>query len=465
MECSVKRLVIIGAGFSGTVTAIEFLKRAPKGSQLIIVNRSGKMARGLAYGTNSPHHLLNVPAGNMSALVDSPDSFLAFCQRIDPDTHSGSFVSRKMYGAYLSELLSQAEMESSVQCSRITGEVLSIQPAGTGATIENHTGERIVADHVVLAFGNFSPARPHGLQQLDSCSAYIEDPWSTTAKVVSHEAPRILLVGSGLTAVDTLISLRQSHPDAKVTMVSRRGLLPTAHRERMPVVGFSTSICADVLAAPRSVSSYMRLIRREIARSPEHWREVVAAMRPITSELWEGLSLDERRRFLRHVQPHWDVYRHRVAPKTFQIYQDALAASGVRSIAGRILSIALEGPCVSVRIKTRGTENIDEWQFDQIINCTGPCTDIGKITDTFISYLSKEAMICADALNLGINVDKDYAVVDSSGKSSGWLSYVGPMLKAQLWEATAVPELRQHARALAIQVAQAFTAPVGSDSI
>lgn len=464
MECQVKRLVIIGAGFSGAVTAIEFLKRAPEGAHLTIINRSGKMARGLAYGTNSPHHLLNVPAGNMSALVDQPDSFLAFCQRIDPETHSGSFVSRKMYGAYLSEMLSQAEAQSRVKCSRITGEVLSIQPDGAGAVIDVSTGEQIVADHVVLAFGNFSPARPSGLQQLDSCSVYTEDPWSPLAQVSSDQAPRVLLVGSGLTAVDTLISLRQSHPAAKVTMVSRRGLLPTAHRDRIPAVGFSTTICAGLLASEPSVSSYMRLVRREVARSPEHWREVVAALRPITSELWERLPLDERKRFLRHVQPHWDVYRHRVAPQTYRIYQEALATSSVSSIAGRILSVAVEGACVSVHIKARGIDNVVECRFDQVINCTGPCTDIEKITDPFISYLSNEAMICADALNLGIKVGKDYAVVDSSGKSIRWLSYVGPMLKAQLWEATAVPELRQHARALAIEVVKSFTS-VESDSI
>lgn len=459
-----KRLVIIGAGFSGTVTAIEFLKRAPEGAHLTIINRSGKMARGLAYGTNSPHHFLNVPAGNMSALVDQPDSFLTFCQRTDPETHSGSFVLRKLYGTYLSEMLSQAEAQSRVKCSRITGGVLSIQPDGRGAVIEVDTGERIVADHVVLAFGNFAPARPSELQQLDSCSVYKEDPWSPSTQVASDQAPRVLLVGSGLTAVDTLVTLRQTHPEAKITMVSRRGLLPTAHRNRIPNVGFSTTICADMLASVSSVSSYMKLVRREVARSPEHWREVVAALRPITSELWERLPLDERKRFLRHVQPHWDVYRHRVAPQTFRIYQEALAASNISLIAGRIFSVAVEGACVSVRIKARGTENVVECLFDQVINCTGPCTDIEKITDPLISYLSNEEIICADTLNLGIKVSKNYSVVDNSGKTVQWLSYVGPMLKAQLWEATAVPELRQHARALAIEVVKSFTS-VESDSI
>lgn len=451
-----KRLVIIGAGFSGAVTAIEFLKRAPKGSQLTIVNRSGRMARGLAYGTNSSDHLLNVPAGNMSAIVDDQNSFLEFCRKHDPETHSGSFVSRKLYGVYLSELLSLAEAESGVQCSRITGEVLSIKPAGAGAVIELNTGEQIDADHVVLAFGNFAPARPHGLQALDTCPAYVADPWSASASPAPMEAPRVLLIGSGLTALDTLVSLRQTHPAAKVTMISRRGLMPTSHRERLPATGFSTNICADLLEAAPSVSSYMKMVRKEVARSPEHWREVVAALRPITSRLWERLPAGERKRFLRHVQPHWDTYRHRVAPQTFRIYQDALAASTVRMVAGRIVSVAVEEACISVRLKGRGTEEIIECQFDQVINCTGPCTDIGKITDTFISYLLKESIVCADDLNLGIKVGKNYAVITPSGNSQDWLSYVGPMLKANLWEATAVPELRQHARALAIDIATRF---------
>jgi uncharacterized NAD(P)/FAD-binding protein YdhS len=460
LERQVKRLVIIGAGFSGAVTAIEFLRRAPKGSQLTIVNRSGKMARGLAYGTNSSDHLLNVPAGNMSALVDEPNSFLDFCRKLDPEVHSGSFVSRKTYGVYLSELLSRSEAESGVQCSRITGEVLSIHSADNGAVIELNTGKQICADHVVLAFGNFAPARPRVLQALDNCPAYVPDPWSASALSVQLEKPRILLIGSGLTALDMLISMRQIYPDAQVTMVSRRGLMPASHRDRLPAPGFSTSICDDLLAVPASISSYMKLVRKEVARSPEHWREVVAALRPITSQLWERLSNEERRRFLRHVQPHWDVHRHRVAPQTFRILQDALAASQVRLVAGRVVSVAVEGDCVSVRLKARGTEQVVDGQFDQIINCTGPCTDISRISDALISYLLNEAIVCADDLNLGIKVDKNHAVIEPTGRSLSWLSYVGPMLKARLWEATAVPELRQHARTLAIDIARRFASDV-----
>src|SRR3546814_2414729 len=105
-------LVIIGAGFSGTVAAIEFLRTAPEGSKLIIVNRSGQMAKGLAYGTNSPIHLLNVPAGNMTAIVNEPDSYLKYCQLSDEKITASSFTPRKLYGEYLESLLKGAEFSA-----------------------------------------------------------------------------------------------------------------------------------------------------------------------------------------------------------------------------------------------------------------------------------------------------------------------------------------------------------------
>ena len=72
-------IVIIGGGFSGTLTAVHLLKRGfGAAGRLILVNRSGAMARGVAYGTTSDVHVLNVPAGRMSAFDDDPDSFVRF---------------------------------------------------------------------------------------------------------------------------------------------------------------------------------------------------------------------------------------------------------------------------------------------------------------------------------------------------------------------------------------------------
>ena len=66
------------------------------------------MARGLAYGTQSDHHVLNVPAGRMSAFEDDPDSFVRFVQERGVGADGGAFVSRHLYGAYLVWLLTTA---------------------------------------------------------------------------------------------------------------------------------------------------------------------------------------------------------------------------------------------------------------------------------------------------------------------------------------------------------------------
>ena len=102
-------IAVVGSGFSGVMTAVHLL-RGPSSRpvRVLMVNRSGVMARGVAYGTSSPSHLLNVPAGKMSALPDDPGHFLRFAQSLDSSITPVSFVRRSIYGAYLEHLLSEA---------------------------------------------------------------------------------------------------------------------------------------------------------------------------------------------------------------------------------------------------------------------------------------------------------------------------------------------------------------------
>src|SRR5688572_18546145 len=108
-----RTVVVIGAGFSGTVAAAHLLRQgigAPL--RVVLVNRSGPVARGVAYGTRSEAHVLNVPAGRMSAFPDDEDSFLRFARRHDPAITGGSFVPRHLYGQYLEDVLHSAEREA-----------------------------------------------------------------------------------------------------------------------------------------------------------------------------------------------------------------------------------------------------------------------------------------------------------------------------------------------------------------
>ena len=62
-------VAIVGAGFSGTIVA-SLLARS--GQYVLLVDGSGKAGKGTAYSTTEPTHLLNVPAGRMSAGTGAP---------------------------------------------------------------------------------------------------------------------------------------------------------------------------------------------------------------------------------------------------------------------------------------------------------------------------------------------------------------------------------------------------------
>ena len=458
-----KTLVIIGAGFSGTVAAIEFLRSAPKGTRLIIINRSGAVARGLAYGTSSSKHLLNVPAGNMSALVDDPDSFLRYCQTRLPDTTSSSFVSRKLYGDYLSSLLDGAEQDAKnhIDVERLTAEVKTLTPHKRGALIELSSGESIFADQVILAFGHFPPRTPAVLESLLDFPGYVANPWnaSFSTSTSNSKDASILLLGSGLTALDVISSLGQICEGGQIYLLSRRGLLPLPHRASKGGLHPPASFKDELLNTPPRVLSYLRTIKAQVKvgeKSGLDWRDVVAAVRPITSSLWTRLPAKERSRFLRHLQPYWDVHRHRVAPDTYRFFDEALARQKILPIAGRISNIE---PCdgkTLVTVQRRGGRGTEKLLVDRIINCTGPNSNPSLIEEPLIQQLIRDDLISIDDHGLGLRISDTMAVESQDGTPSEWLSYVGPMLKASLWEATAVPELRIYASGLARKISGKF---------
>lgn len=172
-------------------------------------------------------------------------------------------------------------------------------------------------------------------------------------------------------------------------------------------------------------------------------------LRPHTATLWARLPVVERRRFLRHAQAYWDVHRHRVAPGAFQAFQSAVAEGRLKPMAGRIKTLESFEHGLRIGIQLRGSHKLTYIKVAQLINCTGPNSDLRRVDDRLIKQLQADDLISIDPDGMGLHVDSSLAVKDREGRPLSWLSYVGPMLKADYWEATAVPELRQHAWQLA----------------
>jgi uncharacterized NAD(P)/FAD-binding protein YdhS len=84
-----------------------------------------------------------------------------------------------------------------------------------------------------------------------------------------------------------------------------------------------------------------------------------------------------------------------------------------------------------------------------VINCTEPDYAITRSAQPLWRDLLQCGLCVADELGLGVRTGPAGAVIDTEGWPGPHLFYVGPMLRADVWEATAVGELRVHAEQLA----------------
>jgi uncharacterized NAD(P)/FAD-binding protein YdhS len=462
MTSQSQSIAIVGGGFSGTITAVHLLRRPPANvHRIIIVDRSGAMARGVAYGTDSDHHVLNVVAGQMSAFDADPHGFVRFVRARGLDVDDGAFVPRGFYGAYLESLLAEAaEQADGVTLERVNAEVLRIEPAPTGdrALLTLSSGAEIHAARVVLAVGNYPPETSHfAADGFPSDSRrYISDPWARGALETVERGAPVVLMGTGLTMVDVVMELRALGA-GECLAISRRGLLPLSHRttQRLPDRSEFPPALVDGDGEAASVRAYVRAVRRHIrdaASRDVDWRDVIASLRPSTPRLWQALSPDERRRFLRHVKPFWDVHRHRMAPQLHEAFAALQRGGQVTVLAGRVVGLFEEADGAVVQFRPRGAADTRALKAGAVVNCTGPVSDTRRIRESLFADLCERGLLRPDALGLGIETTSTGALIDADGRPSSILFYVGPFTRARDWEATAVPELRRHARDLADQL-------------
>ena len=448
---SAPTIVVIGGGFSGTAVAAHLLRRG-RPVRVLLVNRYGPIGRGVAYRTRLEAHVLNVPAGGMSALPEEPDDFVRFARGRDSSIQAGTYVSRRVYGEYLQHVLRTAETRavSEAALERVVGEVRDVVAGpGGGATVVFADGGRRGADAVVLALGNYSPADPPAEGgDFYASTRYVRDPWIRGSLDAIREGESVLMLGTGLTMMDIVLDLASRGVRRPLRAVSRHGLLPHAHVESGAGPA-GPALPPGFDEPPLTAARLLSAVRRQAAARDGDWRGVVAALRPVTPALWKRLDRTERARFLRHVRPFWDVHRHRAAPTTAAAVSSLMAHGELQLRAARVVRYESAADGVRVVVRPRGGRETDVLFVERVVNCTGPSSDVARIGDALLDALLGRGQLVPDPHRLGVEVAEDGSVRDASGAPSPVLFLVGPLLKARDWEATAVPELRTHAARLA----------------
>ncbi|MFM9978591.1 MAG: FAD/NAD(P)-binding protein [Sphingomonadaceae bacterium] len=445
MPMATKKVVIIGGGFSGTLTAINLLRH--DGPDAVLIERAPQAGRGTAYSAAHPDHLLNVRAGNMSAYPDDPGHFARWLAARTGDC-AATFAPRIVYGDYLAEELGHAIAAAPQRLRLVRDTALALETGDTGVAVTLASGGTVTADVAVLAMGNLPPHAPAPLDPVAlGDDLYRGDPWAGDIGEGLGPDDSVLLLGTGLTMVDAALLLAARGFTGRIIAMSRRGLLPRMHDAAQPPV-----IPLDD-RPPTALSPLVRAVRE--AADAIGWRNAVDRLRPFTQSLWCAASPQEQARFLRHMRPWWDVHRHRIAPSV-AARLDAMRADGrLTALAAKPVAYQPEARSVAVDWRGRGSDTVSTLHVRRIVNCTGPQGDLARSSEPLLQGLVADGHARADICRLGLDVDRAGNLIGRNGIPNPALFALGPMTRGAFWEINAVPDIRVQVWAVARKLANA----------
>ncbi|MEU1338796.1 FAD/NAD(P)-binding protein [Streptomyces sp. NPDC005827] len=438
-------VAIVGAGAAGTLTAVQLCETAHRRRtplDLVLIDPAPEAGRGTAYATRDPRHRLNVPAGNMSAYPDDPGHFVRWlCRHGEPTVTGADFATRYRYGAYLADTLGQALVRAhgtvAVRRLRTLAESCTGTPDGR---VELHLadGGPLVADSTVLATGPAGATAAWAPPALRASPRFIGSPWVPGALDPVRDSPDdVLLVGTGLTAVDLALAL--DRPGRTVHALSRSGLLPQPH-----ALGPAGAMPAPDGLEDTSLGRLRRAVWRHVSRSVRthgDWRPALDSLRPHTARLWRSLTPEEREEFLAREGALWNTHRHRMAPATAEHVSRARTARRLHVHTGTVARVT-EGADGSLAVELSGGQVLHTgW----VVDCTGP----GRRLDSPLwQDLFGSGTALPGPLGMGA-ATRDGRLLDARGRAALPLFTLGAPRRGELWETTAVPEIRVQAAELA----------------
>ena len=435
-----RRVVVIGGGASGVLLAVHLLRGETRSSEVVVIERRSELGAGIAYATNHPDHLLNVRAANMSAFPDDPGHFARWlAARPTPDAACGDdgFAPRRLYRDYLADLIDPLLRSGQLRCVQAEARRLEVVPDGVEVACSDASVIR--GDAAVVATGNEGPSLPP--------EPWRHEGWGDPGPCRIPSQASVVVVGTGLTMVDRVLWLLHGGHRGTITAVSRHGLLPQAHGPGAPL-----PLSAEDVPFGARLTQFMAWIRARTAAAEQEgqgWRNAFDGLRPHTQALWAHLPKAERRRFLRHAKPFWDLHRHRIAPHARRLLAEAQARGQFRVLAGRVTAFdPRPDGNVEVHVALRGAKGTETLAAAAVFECRGRAADVTRSENPLLRDLLARGAARPDALGLGLAVSDHCALLDDRGRESERIYAMGPVTSGTFWEIVAIPDIRKQAQDL-----------------
>ncbi|UVE48119.1 FAD/NAD(P)-binding protein [Pseudomonas chlororaphis] len=456
-------VLIVGGGLSGALLAAQLL-RLPGRRQVRVIEPRSELGRGEAYSAVELGHTLNGNAARMSVDPDNADDLTLWLSDYiagggwpesdrQPVPVSELFAPRGIFGLYVQQRLAEAQAIGALQGSTVThvrAEAVDLQADAEGAWLTLDDGQRLRGAFAVLATGMFPAARTPQTES-SGLNAAALDPWDVSAMSRLDPQGTVLIIGSGLTMVDAVVSLEQAGHRGPIEVFSRHGLLPHVRRQPPAWVDFlaeDPSICT-----PRQLLHELRRQCRQALADGVDWQAPLDTVRAHIGRLWSQATDGQRRQFVRHVRPWWESHHHRSPPLSAELVARLHGEGRLRIHAASFkgLEPSADG-CLAIGIRRRGETQTSWVAGDALINSSGIEYDWRRVARPLPQQLLARGLIQPGPLALGIRADAGGAVVDAQGQVASRLFAMGPPLRGMWWESTAVTDVASQAKALAARL-------------
>ncbi|REJ81669.1 MAG: hypothetical protein DWQ44_11080 [Bacteroidetes bacterium] len=434
--------------------AIQLARQAKEAGQGILIrvfDKGANPGRGIAYKTYSDKHLLNVSAGNMSAFPDEMNHFVEWLK-----DHSGlpasevsnvKFYPRNLYGDYLNSLLENELLrnDENVKIELIRDEVIDLKINNGKLTLTCKKGTNQACDFLVLASGNQLPSEIRTTDGIvdPALTRYSGNPWEESCVSGLDPDKNIMIAGTGLTMIDAVIGIHEKGFKGIIYAVSPKGFLMLPHRKKQEFPEFENEI-----RPPYELSDLFRTFRKHVKKAQSEGISAIGlvdSLRKHTQEIWRKLSVQEKRRFMRHLRHLWGVARHRLPQDQHEFIEQLIQDGKLKVIAGRIRNVTNSDKEIIITLRQRFTQAEMLLPVQRLINCTGPETNPVKFKSAFFINLLEKKVILCDEMNMGLQTVSGGMLVTKESLK-GRIFATGSLLKGSLWESTAVPELRTQAK-------------------
>ncbi len=333
----------------------------------------------------------------------------------------------------------------------VRAEVVDLQTHVDSVTLTLSDGQCVQGAFAVLATGMFPAARTPQTES-SGLNAAALDPWDVTAMRQLDPQATVLIIGSGLTMVDAVVSLEQAGHRGPIEVFSRHGLLPHVRRQPPAWVDFLAE--DHSIRTPRQLLRELRKHCKDAIAQGIDWQSPLDTVRAHIGRLWSQATDVQRRQFVRHVRPWWESHHHRSPPLSAALV-DRLHGEGrlrIHAASFKGLEPGLNGD-VRIRIRRRGEAETVIVSGAALINSSGIEYDWRRVARPLPQQLLGRGLIQPGPLALGIAAAPDGAVLDAEGQVAQRLFAMGPPLRGMWWESTAVTDVASQAKALAARLA------------